>query len=448
MNNGVQFIKCGFKSLLKSLKYIFKYKRKYKKLPIHQILVVGGYGYGNTGDEAQCSETLSLLSKRYSQYMIKNLTPNPDYSYSQHGGFHDFASRTFFFNQGNEFNCFDMQDSFLKKVYFFISAVIIYLNAFLVRADLPTIFINAKKAKLLEELKNSSLLFFCGGGFLTGKTLSRLWDGILLCRLCHLFDTPVVMSGQTIGVWDNKFNEKLAKWGFKFVDQITVRDIDFSLEDLAKIGIDEKKAFYTHDDALFCKKSDERLIESDNYITVNFHYWGMDEEQKKVYIEKINKIVKHLTENSDCNLIFIPMIWSDKLSYDDYISKYPCGRFTCFEYDYDFKKVRRVIADSQFCITMKHHPIIFAMGENVPVISLAFSDYYVHKNFGALQQYNQEYSSINFEDSDYFEKFINIFNVIQSDRENVIKDIVSAKTVLAERKEKFLKHTDKILGVE
>jgi translation elongation factor EF-1beta len=40
------------------------------------------------------------------------------------------------------------------------------------------------------------------------------------------------MSGQTIGVWNNKFNEKLAKWGFKYVDIITVRDEEFSLESI------------------------------------------------------------------------------------------------------------------------------------------------------------------------------------------------------------------------
>ena len=51
------------------------------------ILVAGGYGYGNAGDEAQCAETLRRLALRYPDFQIRNLTPHPDYSAAAHPAF-------------------------------------------------------------------------------------------------------------------------------------------------------------------------------------------------------------------------------------------------------------------------------------------------------------------------------------------------------------------------
>lgn len=439
------FIKEQLKCFFKSIRKVFKLKYKDRKYSTKKILVGGGYGYGNVGDEAQCSATLKLLSERYHDFQIVNLTPNVEYSKKEHPQFvHDFASRTMFYNHMRENNCYGIDTSRLKKCIFLLKSGLIYLNAFLVRADFPTFMINARSAKFLYELKEASLFYFCGGGYLTGGTLSRLWDGVLICRLAKVFKTPVVMSGQTIGVWRNKFNEKYAKWGFKHVNIITVRDEEFSLKDLEKIGLKGEKYFVTHDDALHCEKSEEKQINIENYVALNFHYWGMTDEEKFGYLDKMNDIVKHIL-NSGKNIVFIPMHWTDKLSFDDYIAKYPDDRVSCFEYDYDFRQVRRVIAESCACVTMKHHPIIFAMGETVPALSLAFSDYYVHKNVGALAQYGQERYSLNLEDENYLGKFVELYDNILENKEKIVQEISERIKILDERKEQFLKKVDVIL---
>lgn len=408
------------------------------------ITVVGGYGYGNTGDEAQCNETLRILKKRYPDYQILNLTPTPNYSFSQHKKYyHDFASRVLFFNQGNKKNCYDFDNSIKKKIIFIVYSLIILMNARNVKKDKNVWFINAKKAKMLETLKESSLVFFCGGGYLTGATLSRFWDGMLLCRLCRIFRVPVVMSGQTIGVWNSNFDKWLAKKCLKNVELITLRDNKQSIDDLEEIGIKGPHIFPTHDDALFCEMSKERQVKYDVYTCINFHYWGMNDEQKIIIINKIKNIVDLLLKNEKMQLVFIPMYKSDKKSFDDYISKYPTARFSCYNYDYDFRKIKRVIADSQLCVTMKHHPIIFAMGENIPVISISFSEYYVHKNIGALEQYGQESCSVNLEDKEWFQKFELILTKINRDK--IVKEIEEHKKKLKENKEKFLKGVDFIL---
>lgn len=414
------------------------------------ILVAGGYGYTNLGDEAQCEATLELLTKRYPQYQIINLTPDVNHSKDMHPKFfHDYASRVAIFNQRMSFNIFDLS----TKIYrlwripvFILKSIWIFLNSYLVKYDLPPLLLNPRSIKFLQQLKEARLFYFCGGGFLTGQTLSRLWDGILICLLCNIFKTPVVMSGQTIGIWSGIYNELFAKWAFKSVNVITVRDEEFSLKDLEKIGIKGEHCFATHDDALHSPKSEKRQIDCDNYITLNFHYWGMKGKQKEIYIDKINKIVNYIIDNTNYNIVFIPMTQTDTDSFDDYLKKYPNDRIKVYEFNLDFRKIRRVIADSKMCITMKHHPIIFAMGEDVPTISLAFSDYYIHKNVGALAQYGQEKFSVNLEDNNYYEKFTQLYKELSENRNEIISVIQNRKSILDERKEKFLQMVDKILN--
>jgi len=414
------------------------------------ILVAGGYGYTNLGDEAQCETTLELLTKRYHDYQIINLTPDVNHSKDMHPDyFHEYASRVAIYNQNMPCDLYSFSLKFFKLwrlPAFILKSVWVLINAYLIKYDLPTLFLNPRTVKFMEQLREASLFYFSGGGFLTGKTLSRLWDGIVICRLCKIFDTPVVMSGQTIGVWSGKYNEILAKWGFKHVKVITVRDEEFSLNDLSKIGLKGENYFATHDDALHSKKSEERQINSDNYIALNFHYWGMSDKQKAVSIDKINKIVNYILDNSSYDIVLIPMTQTDTISFNDYLSKYPNDRIKPYEFNLDFGKIRRVIADSKMCITMKHHPIIFAMGEDVPTISLAFSGYYVHKNVGALAQYGQEKFSVNLEDDDYFENFLGLYKDINENKTEILSVLQSKKSVLDERKEKFLQKVDKILN--
>ena len=63
------------------------------------IMVAGGHGYGNAGDEAQCAETLKLLARRYPDFRVLDLTPDTDFSSREHPDFeHAAASRTVLFS--------------------------------------------------------------------------------------------------------------------------------------------------------------------------------------------------------------------------------------------------------------------------------------------------------------------------------------------------------------
>lgn len=43
-----------------------------------------------------------------------------------------------------------------------------------------------------------------------------------------------------------------------------------------------------------------------------------------------------------------------------------------------------------FCLTLKHHPIVFSMGNGVPCVGIVFDAYYRHKNSGALGLFDMQ----------------------------------------------------------
>jgi hypothetical protein len=66
----------------------------------------------------------------------------------------------------------------------------------------------------------------------------------------------------------------------------------------------------------------------------------------------------------------------------------------------DYRVVRGVIANSKLVLTFKHHPIVFAQGELVPVVGVALDDYYSHKNKGAMS--NTGHESLLVDAKDFF----------------------------------------------
>ena len=421
-------------------------KKRRAGMKTKTILVMGGYGNGNAGDEAQCAETLRILAERYSDFQVRNLTPDPNYSFLEHPHFaHDYAARVLIYNQKRRFDWYSMR-SWFAKAGFLIASALAYSNVWFVKHGLPVWFINARKAAFLQQLLQARLLYFCGGGYLTGTTRSRLWEGILVCRLAKSFEVPVAMSGQTIGLWSGAIERKFARWGLKDVNVIGLRDNEASARDLAEIGIKGERVMPTHDDALFCEKAAERQVEG-RYIAVNFHFWGMgDAEAKRAVLEKIHKAIGMARQATGTEkTVFLAMHSSDLKSLDEYRRIYLDDVISAFGAVGKFREIRRAIADAEILLTMKHHPIIFAVGEDVPVVSLAYSPYYVHKNYGALQQYGVEACSVDLDADDWAAQCESALAKAM-DRDWFASETRSHKIELRRRKERFMEKVDAILA--
>ncbi len=362
-----------------------------------RVLIAGGYGYGNVGDEAQLAANLQHWKKALPKCRLTVLTPNREYTEEVHGPIRtELATRLSLFGRD------DLQyfgsDRIFKRRFFLVAALCLF-NARLIRAGMPTFGLSTRQARLLDELNHSDLLFLSGGGYLTGMTLTRLWDNMLLIRLADALGVPTVLSGQTIGVFKDKISRKLAKWGLKKTDMIYLRDHIDSPKDLANIGISAEKVRSTFDDALFYEPAPpeeiHRFLQNAGidpvapYLAVNCHYWGQSPEATKTIIAELAKALDRIKEELGLQIVFVPMHSSDEDSIHETMGHMEkAASFPTHSYDPSIAV--GLIQNATLCLTMKHHPIVFAMAGKVPVVSCVFDEYYWHKNYGAMSIFSQE----------------------------------------------------------
>lgn len=439
--------------------FLARFFRTGKERPSKKILVLGGFGFKNTGDEAQLSANLKELTCQFPDHLIKVLSPDPLYTHLEHGRCAvGEAPRVAFFDYG-ESPLYDLRTG-TQKLRFLFRSVWLYVNALLVRLGLPTMVLPARRAALLHEISTADLVYFSGGGYLTGSTLSRLWDGIFFIAYARVLRTPVVLSGQTIGVWNSGFTRRLAKWGFGKATAIATRDGDESPRALAGIGVRQDRVLVTFDDALFCEKEtdSERLREifqrsgmtsgreGGKYAVLNMHFWGLKTpEEKNALLERMGHIADSLRQKTCLEIYGIPMLPSDEFALRRLSELRPDLNLKILQYSYDFRVVRAVISNSQVCVTMKHHPIIFAMGEGVPSISLALGSYYEHKNRGALALFGLEDLNINLDSRDYLHKFQEKLADVCARREEISEKIQSRYSSLREQRKRFMLRVAEIL---
>jgi polysaccharide pyruvyl transferase WcaK-like protein len=361
------------------------------------VLVAGGYGYGNVGDEAQLAADLACWHAADPHAHLTVLTPDEPYTRRVHQVQTEPAPRNVWFQAADKPH-YRRSDGWFRFRYRLLWPLL-RANAALIRAGLPTVGLSAARARLLDAIHRSDVLFFCGGGYLTGMTASRLWEGMLLIRLAAAMGVPTVLSGQTIGVFTDRSSRRLARRGLKRAALIGVRDVEDSPAALAGIGIDSEKIEATFDDALFCPAADAAALRAmlvdcgadpgRPYAAVNCHRWGQSADVSSRVMRRMAAALDGMVDRLGVQIVFVPMHASDQDAIGE-VAAHMKQPSAMVEHGYRAEAAIAAIRGAALVVTMKHHPIVFAMGGAVPTVAIALDDYYVHKNRGAMALFGQE----------------------------------------------------------
>jgi len=221
---------------------------------------------------------------------------------------------------------------------------------------------------------------------------------MLLIGIADILGKPVILSGQTIGIFIDEYSKAIAKWGLSKAKLIYLRDPVGSKAEIKELGIKGDHIVSSFDDALFCDKADEKDVErclKDNgidvreeFITVNAHYFGQKEKMSREIMKRMAETCDHVAEKYNSQTVLIAMHPSDVPALEE-VRRNMKNKACVVDHGYDFKMVKGIIGRSKMLITMKHHGIIFAMSTGVPSVTIALDDYYVRKNKGALEMFGQ-----------------------------------------------------------
>ncbi|MCC6164443.1 MAG: polysaccharide pyruvyl transferase family protein [Acidobacteria bacterium] len=415
-----------------------------------KILLVGGYGAGNIGDEAQLRCVLEEMRRRCPDFIIEVLTPTPLRTHREHGRCQvSPAPRVAFYDLGTS-QLYALSTS-AARLRFLLRSWWLLLHAWLVRANVPFALVRPRRMALLHELSTARLVLFVGGGYLTGSTLSRLWDGMFLMRIASVLGVPVALSGQTIGVWNSRFTRRLAAKGLGCADLIATRDADGSAVAVAALSLRRPRTLSTCDDALFMKADiaedalraalDASGIDPDvlrtRYVVLNAHFWGVDATERARLLETLQAMLGRLRACGVPAVIGIPMLQSDRDALLALEAMGADGWFRMLRVDEHVDVIRGLIARAHVCVSMKHHPIIFALGEAVPAVSLTRGTYYRQKNEGALALVGMAHCSVDLESQTAVADFDCVYRSTARNREAIAAQIRSALPGLAKRRRAF-----------
>lgn len=388
-----------FRLQYRRLRRLFGYEKAIRHRPtgVMKVIILGGFGYGNTGDEAQLGANLQLWKKVFPHADTTVLSPNPAYTLAQHGVHSEYASRVIFFNANAEPH-FKASDAVFKRRFWLVWLRML-VNVHLMRAGFSPVFASAEEAALLLTLHRADIVHVSGGGFLTGMTRSRLWDTCLIMKLCQKLGTPYFLTGQTIGIFQSAPDRWLAKSGLRGATLISLRDPIDSKQELLQLGLPDRKLVPTVDDALFCEKASEEethqalvmssIAPGKPYLCVNYHYWGMSDHVKQQSSQRLANLLDDFLGTCELQVLFVPMVAAD-VAPQQAVLQLMKHKAHLLQYSYDYRLTRGVIADATLMISFKHHPLIFSLGEAVPSLSVSLDSYYYRKNYGAMLNFDQQ----------------------------------------------------------
>jgi len=393
------------KALLEPVKYtalaFFRYPISRCPVPDKSegvnVLIAGGYGYQNVGDEAQLGTVISQWKNLCPDVKITILSPDPDYSKRHHGENSETAPRVSLFNADKSNNYSDSNFWFRLRFRWVKPRMLFLARLYRKRSSLIGVY--PHEINLLKLIKQADVLHLSGGGYLTGMTLSRLWDNMLLINLADILGTPVILTGQTIGIFRDRTSRKLARWGLIKPKLIYLRDKTESIVDIRSLGIEGTHIKATFDDALFCNAADEKdvdeyLIKNGinrdlPYVVVNTHYFRQEPAESRKVMKRVAEICDMLVSRYNFQVLFVALHPTDLASMEE-VRDNMTNQAAILDYDFDYRIAKGVIRSSIFLLTMKHHGIVFAMGSVTPTIAISLDDYYQRKNLGALGLFGQE----------------------------------------------------------
>lgn len=213
-----------------------------------KILISGGWGYANLGDDAILISTIDLVREKYKEAEITVMTFNPietkrmvtDTNIKVVKSIHRELSKDISFKRlrvskdPNNVNCYSQREltsfeNLYRKFEFKISNVLSYVK-FKIYSKYPQLTSSAK------YFKNVDLFIQAGGGYFIEQWKDSLYSRVLELNIANRFRVKTLVIGQSIGPFDNLKMRQIAISGLKHANVLSIRDVD-SFTELSSYGL-------------------------------------------------------------------------------------------------------------------------------------------------------------------------------------------------------------------
>ena len=385
-----------------------------------KVVVIGGFGWHDIGDEAMPHADVINLRKQLPNLDIVMLSPNPAYTAAYHGErsiadlyrylyqpppclwlFHRLQGQRWWplgraRNQG-----------FWVAVRWLVFLLAVVCRRVGIRFPLPKI---AKD--ILDELATADLLFNVGGGNINSVIRTELYQKTLAHLSAKVLKLPAIISGQTIGPFFKKLDAFLARQALDAADMLTLRDKDVSRQRLAEIGVTRPRILDTADDAMTLpafpeSQAREMLLELSGgrwtesavkflvAMNMNGYALGMGKGDNASWshdIALMSEIADRLVERHQAHVLLVPTDYcpssDDRPLLQEVKSTMRHGeRAACVQAEVDDITLKGLIGLADLAIGSRYHFNVFAVSMGVPCIGVASGVYQMTKLEGLMALY-------------------------------------------------------------
>jgi colanic acid/amylovoran biosynthesis protein len=256
-------------------------------------------------------------------------------------------------------------------------------------------------AAFRRALHNAELLLICGaGGFYDG---CQAWnvDILDLIEAAIHRNIPVAMLGQGFGPLTDSLVLKRAAKILPQVNFITLRGGRGSLDLLRSMGVSESKIQTTGDEALELAYA-SRSKECRQALGINIRFlasaWTDDHD-----LQSIRPVLHEFARRHNVPLIALPIAIHRGTRDDLAIKQLLIGFDEQSDGGQTLDSPLKVINQVALCrvvVTGAYHAAVFALGQGIPVVALAKSDYFAKKLLGLEDQFGEGCQTISLNEPD------------------------------------------------
>ncbi|MEM2147126.1 MAG: polysaccharide pyruvyl transferase family protein [Candidatus Bathyarchaeia archaeon] len=414
-----------------------------------KIVLIGGFGYSDIGDESQLTASLINLKRFLPNVEFLILSDNPKHTLLHHKLKADFSINFFLtrpFRKDDKVGHKIWNFLRLLRLNIYLRGLLFLFNAQLLKKNRSTILLDSLEKRLLDNLRSADLLFNVGGGNINSIFKIEFFSKCLTYLICRIFDKPVILSGQSIGPFYSRFDKFIARFSLNRVNVITLRE-KYSNEVLRNIGVTYPIIKITADDAtLLPYESSEEIkkILKENickcHLLVAMNARGLNLSQKiNSHIDKkiLALIADFLISKYDARVVFVPMQYMPGA--DDRVASFEVIKFMKYAdrchiitNEYDAKTLKSIIAQMDLAVGYRYHFIVYAVCSKVPCLGLYSDDYYSLKIRGILERVGQENYACNIKTTSITELT------------HMVEDLIAQKSIICKKLDKKIQELEEL----
>ncbi len=263
----------------------------------------------------------------------------------------------------------------------------------------------AELKEYVEIMREQDLIHIIGGGNLNSLYPRGLCTRALVLLLADALHKPVLVTGQTIGPFNQPGHQALARRALDLAKIITVRDPSFSEKTLKALGVHKPQIRVGLDDAFFLEPAAPDAIEpfwlpdagSESRLRVGV---SIHTAENAALQTRVARALEQLARHFPIQVYFIPhhLVNNDQKFDVPFMrgiaaqipAEIPCRVITRRDLIENAEPVKErlvkgLTAAMDVVLATRYHALVFALSSGVPALALNHSEYTRIKNLGLLE---------------------------------------------------------------